>query len=170
MPDKTNPKKTFPYIQIRIEPNHKEQWIKFVKEHSDIRNLTHLLTAAVEDFISNFDNPKTPISNGNTKQMLNYLMEENKKKDNQLSEALDQMREIQVELARRSKLEGNGELDLRTRVFEMIHEGNFNTTQISKILKIDEGIITKIINQLIKEGSIEHDSQFGKEMKWRVKK
>jgi len=168
MPNKNNPKKAFPYIQIRIEPNIKEQWIQFMKQHASIRNMTHLITAAVEEFIEHFDNPKSS-SNGNTKEMLNYLMEENKKKDNQLSEALNQMREIQIELANRSRLESNGELDLKTRIFEMISEGKFNTTQISKILKLDEGIITKQINQLIKEGSIEHDPTFKTKMKWRVK-
>jgi len=168
MPDKNAPKKTFPFIQIRIEPNIKEQWIKFMKEHASIRNMTHLVTASVEKFIETFDQPAI-VSNGSSREMLNYLMEENRRKDNQLSEALDQMREIQIELANRSRLESNGELDLKTRIFEMISEGKFNTTQISKILKLDEKIITKQINQLIKDGSIEHDPTFKTEMKWRVK-
>jgi len=169
MPDKTTPKKNFPYIQIRIEPNHKEKWINFKKEHSEIRNLTHLITASVENFIETYDNPKTSRKE-DSKEILQYLMEENKRKEEQLLEALSQLKEIQIALANKSKIETNGSIDLKMRVFEMIADGSFNTTQIAKVMNIDEGIIMNIVNLLVKEASIEHDPTYKKQMKWRVKK
>jgi len=97
-------------------------------------------------------------------------MEENKRKEDQLLEALSQLKEIQIALSNKGKIETNGAIDLKMRVFEMIADGSFNTTQIAKVMNIDEGIITNIVNLLVKEASIEHDPTYKKQMKWRVKK
>jgi len=168
MPDKTKPKKSFPYIQIRIEPEIKDIWIKFVKKHSDIRNMTHLVAAAVEKFMDEFDNPTSVSSNGNnTKELLKYFMEENNKKEKQLSEAISKLTDIQVAMAKKANVKD--ETDLTAKVYGMLSRGSFNEKEIADILDKDEGLITDICNSLVKKGAIELDPETKKLMRYRLK-
>jgi hypothetical protein len=90
---KTNPKKDHPYVQVRLKPGEKQEWIDFVNNHNEFTYLSELVRYCVREYIEKGEKEE---SNENLKpvitDLINVLGEERKEYLDKIDQVLESNR------------------------------------------------------------------------------
>jgi hypothetical protein len=139
MPNKQKPKKSFPYIQVRISPQDKETWIKFAKDNG-FKYVSNLIRYAVDLYIKKGENigekqDLTPL----VKELLSTLKEERNgymQKFDEIIETSKKSEEIDVDPKHKDKF------------LKLLEKHSYTSEDICDIYELPEPYVLDVLKEL----------------------
>jgi predicted HTH transcriptional regulator len=155
-PTKTNPKKSHPYIQVRVKPREKEEWIRFVNEHNEFTYLSELVRFCVREYIEKgFKEEKNENLKPVITDLINVLREERKEYIEKIDQVLESNRESKgVKIERKHK----------ERVLKLLEKHKYTSEDIADIFGLPEKYIIDVLNELIDQGLIKLNKNLNYEL------
>ncbi|MBD3214694.1 MAG: hypothetical protein GF311_18935 [Candidatus Lokiarchaeota archaeon] len=143
---KQNPKKDHPYVQVRLKPGEKQQWIDFVNSHNEFTYLSELVRYCVREYIEkgekedSTENLKPVITD-----LINVLREERKEYIDKIDQVLESNRKANgIKTERKHK----------EQVLKLLEKHKYTSEDIADIYGLPEKYIIDVLNELIDQGIV----------------